>query len=83
MCGGVLGVGMAVGPDELDTTPRVLQKGHRELRDLGSDQPGISFGKRPMRELGLLDEDGVVTDQEVLVTMYRDGRSVLDFQLDR
>ncbi|MDL0134581.1 hypothetical protein, partial [Halobacterium salinarum] len=64
------------------TLPQVLHKEHRELRDLGSDQPGISFGKRPMRDLGLLDADGVVTNQEVLVTMYRDGRSVLDFQLD-
>lgn len=73
---------MAVEPDELDTLPQVLRKEHRELRDLGGDEPGISFGRRPMRELGLLGEEGVVTDQEVLITMYRDGRSVLDFQLE-
>ncbi|MCF2165400.1 hypothetical protein KVP04_00420 [Halobacterium salinarum] len=73
---------MAVEPEELDTMLRVLDKGHRELRDLGGDQPGVSFGKRSMRDLGLLDEDGAATDHEVLVTMYRNGRTVLDFQLD-
>jgi len=83
MYGAVLEWGMAVEPDDLDTTPSVLQKGHRELRDLGSGEPGMSFGKRPMRELGLLDEDGVETDQEVLLTMFRDGRGVVDFQLNR
>lgn len=74
---------MATEPQTVDTLPEVLHKGHRELRDLGNDQPGMSFKKTPMRELGLLDESGVRTSQQILVTTYRDGRAVLDFQTDQ
>lgn len=56
---------LAVEPEEVDTLPQVLHKEHRELRELESDQPGISLGKRPMRGLDLLDGNGVATDQEV------------------
>lgn len=73
---------MAVEPQELETVSRVLHKGHRELRDLGNNQPGISFGKHPMRDLGLLDDDGVETGTEVLVTHFIDGRTLVDFQTD-
>jgi hypothetical protein len=50
---------LAVEPEELDTLPQVLHKEHRELRELESDQPGISLGKRPMRGLDLLDGKGL------------------------
>ena len=66
-----------------NTLPDVLYQGHRELRDLGSHQPGGSFQKKTMHVLGLLDEDGVDTDHETLVAVYGDGRAVINFQTDK
>jgi len=73
---------MATGSERPSTIPDIIDKSHRELRDLGNDQPGISLPKDSMRELGLLDEDGVETEQEVLVVTYRDGRIVIDLQTE-
>jgi hypothetical protein len=73
---------MGVEPEELETISRVIHKDHRELRNLGNDQPGISFSKTAMRRHGLLDEDGVSTSQEVRVTHVRGGTAVVDFQTD-
>ena len=53
---------------------------HRDLRDLGHQDPGISLPRETMRSLGLLDDSGVA-DNQVFVTVYDDGRVVLDLQV--
>ena len=74
---------MATNAQEHTSTTDILYRGHRELLNLGHDQPGTSFQKRAMRELGLLDDDdGVDTETEALVTIYGDGRVVIDLQTD-
>ncbi|WP_259519060.1 hypothetical protein [Halanaeroarchaeum sp. HSR-CO] len=60
----------------------VMYAHHRDLRDLGHDDPGLSLPRRTMRDLGLLDEQGVA-DHQVFVTIYSDGRVILDLQVDR
>ena len=72
---------MAVGTQPPDL-PDVLNQGHRDLRDLGNDQPGVSLPKKAMRKLGLLGQDGVDTDHEALVAVYGDGRVVIDLQIE-
>lgn len=71
---------MSTGTQPPSTLPDVLYQGHRELRDLGNNQPGFSLQKNSMRHLGLLDETGVDTDHEALVAIYGDGRVVADLQ---
>jgi len=74
---------MASSPQNPQTGSDLLFQEHRELRDLGNDEPGMSFGRGPMRMLGLLDDEhGVDTDTEALVAVYDDGRIVIDLQLD-
>ena len=61
----------------------VIWKGFRDLRDLDHSSPGISFEREAMRELGLLDEkDGVVDGHQVRVTIFEDGRAIIDLQTE-
>ena len=62
---------------------KVLYAGHRNLRELGHSDPGISFSRDAMRELNLLDESGVEDDHQVFVTIYESGRVVVDLQVEQ
>lgn len=73
---------MASSPQNPSAGSDLLFQIHREVRDLGNDEPGMSFPRGPMRTLGLLDEDGVDTETEAFVSVYDDGRIVIDLQLD-
>jgi len=72
---------MASSPQQRRSGSDLLYQEHRELRDLGNDEPGMSFGRGAMRMLGLLDDDGVDTDTEAFVSVYADGRIVIDLQI--
>jgi len=61
---------------------KVLHAGHRNLRELGHNDPGVSLARDAMRELGLLDESGVEDDHQVFVTIYESGRVVVDLQVE-
>jgi len=74
---------MASSPQNRQPGSDLLFQKHREVRDLGNDEPGMSLPRGPMRMLGLLDDEhGVDTDTEALVAVYDDGRIVIDLQLD-
>lgn len=74
---------MASSPQDSQTGTDLLFQEHREVRDLGKNEPGMSFPRGPMRMLDLLDEeDGVDTDTEALIAVYEDGRIVIDLQLE-
>jgi len=74
---------MASSPQNSQAGSDLLFQNHREVRDLGDDEPGMSLPRGPMRMLGLLDEEGGVdTDTEALVAVYEDGRVVIDLQID-
>ena len=69
---------MSAEPTDSDQEA-ILDKGVRSLRDLGNNQPGISFSRDAMRDLGLLDDQtGVEPDQSVSVAVYDDGLVVID-----
>lgn len=64
------------------TVDSILYRGMRDLRELGRDAPGISLNREAMRELGLLGSRGVPNGHEVQVTIYDNGRVLIDLQVD-
>lgn len=57
-------------PRDLDD---VLYRGFRDLRSLGHDKPGLSIEWEAIRDLELLQEDGVVEDHQVQTTIFENG----------
>ncbi|MDR5657296.1 hypothetical protein RH831_08895 [Halodesulfurarchaeum sp. HSR-GB] len=68
-------------PQALEKSGRMLAAGHRSLRDFSRGDPGISMPREAMRDLGLLEDGEVDTTQQVFVTVYDDGRVVIDLQV--
>ena len=68
-------------PQAVEESGSVLAAGHRTLRDFSRGDPGISFPREAMRDLGLLENGEVDTDQQVFVTVYDDGTVQLDLQV--
>ena len=60
----------------------VLYRGFRDLRSLGHNTPGVSIEREAMRELELLQEDGVVEDHQVQMTIFEDGQILIDLQVE-
>lgn len=61
----------------------VLYRGWRDLRDLGHATPGISFERNAMRELGLLQDDDVAEGHQARVTIFENGKVLIDLQVNQ